>query len=287
MLAKATSSIVNMCMESSIIAKPAPIKRRRAASSTAKSQHAKSKRPRKTQSAQEPFADGLIEKPGLQEALQWMDVNEEVSHSHLTRLELCRSVSEELKVFFQRDSATAATSEDDVTLSSILAQCLSPRPAGETAAEVASSSLKAPCTVMPPPNQGRKTVQQTPTSRDASGWTTGLAVRTFDVALTASDRSVSEIDVAQFCFDIKDQTDKITTSIPSESPLAVKPEPQNTEVEPPTATHEATVDQEAAADQPSPPTPTRGTLNNTRQWCTDLSCLGCDGVACPAKKLKG
>ena len=286
MLAKATSSIVNMCMESSIIAKPAPIKRRRAASSTAKSQHAKSKRPRKTQSAQEPFADGLIEKPGLQEALQWMEVNEEVSHSHLTRLELCRSVSEELKVFFQRDSATAATSEDDVTLSSILAQCLSPRPAGETAVEATSSSLKAPCTVMSPPNQGRKTkaVQQIPTSRDASGWTTGLAVRTFDVPLTASDRSVSEIDVAQFCFDIKDKT---SITPPSESPLAVKAEPQNTEVEPPTATPEAAVDQEAVVAQPCPPTPTRGTLNNTRQWCTDLSCLGCDGVACPAKKLKG
>merc|ERR1711865_569765 len=282
-----TSSIVNMCMESSIIAKPAPIKRRRAASSTAKSQHAKSKRPRKTQSSQEPFADGLIEKPGLQEALQWMEVNEEVSHSHLTRLELCRSVSEELKVFFQRDPATAATSEDDVTLSSILAQCLSPRPSGET--EQGAQCLKAPCTVMPPPNQGRKTEAVQQPTRDASGWTTGLAVRTFDVALSASDRSVSEIDVAQFCFDIQDQTDNTTTSItPSlETPLEVKVEPQNTEVEPPTADSEASVVQEAAVSQPSPPTPPRGTLSHPRQWCTDLGCLGCDGVACPAEKLRG
>merc|ERR1712166_1074071 len=139
---------------------------------------------RTSQDAKFYARSAMIEKPGLQEALQWMEVDEEVSHSHLTRLELCRSVSEELKVFFQREPATAATSEDDVTLSSILAQCLSPRPSGET--EQGAQCLKAPCTVMPPPNQGRKTEAVQQPTRDASGWTTGLAVRTFDVALSAS-----------------------------------------------------------------------------------------------------
>jgi len=190
----------------------APTKRKRPSKTAQTQPPANSAAKRAHKSPQEAFGHDSVEEPCIQEAPLW---TQEVSHSHLSRLELCRSVSEELKVFFQRDPVNDLELEEEVTLKSILARCCSPVSSVVAGAARKQRESTPATTVLPMSGAGEALVPQllesrprgplitwNESSRDELKWTTEVSVRSFNIDETIPDTLVADMDDADIDIDV-------------------------------------------------------------------------------------